>query len=127
MEVLEEDSYEGRRSALPDLVEVRVRSERRRKWSAEDKLAIVRETLVSGAVVQVIAERHGLSTGLLYTWRKQMLRAAMTGFAAVEVRPEALPVPQVTGGGTVTPETAQPPPAPVSSTASNGIVGTGPD
>ena len=68
-------------------------------------------------MVQVIAERHGLSTGLLYTWRKQMLRAAMTGFAAVEVRPEALPVPQVTDGGTVTPETAQPPPAPVSSTA----------
>lgn len=53
----------------------------------DDKLAIVRETLAAGAVSQVVADRHGISTGLLYTWRKQMLRVAMTGFAAVEVTP----------------------------------------
>ena len=90
-----EGSYEARRSALPDRVEVRVRSERRRRWSDGDKLAIVRETLAPGAVAQVVADRHGIGTGLLYTWRKQMLRAAMTGFAAVEIRPEALAAPQV--------------------------------
>lgn len=92
--VTNEGSYEVRRSAFPDRVEVRVRSERRRKWNADDKLSIVRETLAPGAVAQVVADRHGIGTGLLYTWRKQMLRAAMTGFAAVEIRPEALPVPQ---------------------------------
>jgi transposase len=91
-----EGSYEARRSALPDRIEVRVRSERRRRWSDADKLAIVRETLAPGAVAQVVADRHGIGTGLLYTWRKQMLRAAMTGFAAVEIRPEAQPAPQVT-------------------------------
>lgn len=91
-----EGSYEARRSALPDCIEVRVRSERRRRWSDGDKLAIVRETLAPGAVAQVVADRHGIGTGLLYTWRKQMLRAAMTGFAAVEIRPEALPAPQGT-------------------------------
>ncbi len=96
-----EGSYEARRSALPDRVEVRVRSERRREWSDGDKLAIVRETLAPGAVAQVVADRHGIGTGLLYTWRKQMLRAAMTGFAAVEVRPEALPAPQITDGSVV--------------------------
>ena len=90
-----EGSYEARRSALPHRVEVRVRSERRRRWSDGDKLAIVRETLAPGAVAQVVADRHGIGTGLLYTWRKQMLRAAMTGFAAVEIRPEALAAPQV--------------------------------
>ena len=68
---------------------------RRLRWSDGDKLAIVRETLAPGAVAQVVADRHGIGTGLLYTWRKQMLRAAMTGFAAVEIRPEALPAPQV--------------------------------
>ena len=72
-----------------------MRSERRRRWSDGDKLAIVRETLAPGAVAQVVADRHGIGTGLLYTWRKQMLRAAMTGFAAVEIGPEALPAPQV--------------------------------
>lgn len=90
-----EGSYEARRSALPDRMEVRVRSERRRRWSDGDKLSIVRETLAPGAVAQVVADRHGIGTGLLYTWRKQMLRAAMTGFAAVEIRPEALAAPQV--------------------------------
>lgn len=96
--IADEASYEARRSALPDLGEVRVRSERRRRWSAEDKLAIVRETLTPGAVAQVVANRHGIGTGLLYTWRKQMLRMAMTGFAAVAVEPEATPMPQITDG-----------------------------
>ena len=60
-----EGSYEARRSALPDRVEVRVRSERRRRWSDGDKLAIVRETLAPGAMAQVVADRHGIGKGLL--------------------------------------------------------------
>ena len=91
-----EQSYEGRRSDLPERVEVRARPERRRRWTAAAKLAIVRETLATGAVAQVVADRHGIGTGLIYTWRKQMLRTAMAGFAAVEVRPDvsaALPAP----------------------------------
>jgi transposase len=67
---------------------VRVRAERRRNWLAEDKLLIVRETLEPGAVAKVVAERHGISTGLLFTWRKEMLAAAMSGFVPVEVVPE---------------------------------------
>ena len=65
-----------------------MRAERRRRWSSEEKLSIVRETLRPGAVAQVVADQHGIGTGLLYTWRKQMLTAAMTGFAAVELVPE---------------------------------------
>ena len=42
-----------------------------------------------GAMAQVVADRHGISTGLIYTWRKQMLRVAMAGFAAVEIKPDA--------------------------------------
>jgi len=104
-----EGSYEARRSALPDRVEVRVRSERRRMWSDRDKLAIVRETLAPGAVAQAVAERHGIGTGLLYTWRRQMLVAAMTGFAAVEIRPEAAAVLQVADGTAApSPAAAQP-------------------
>ncbi len=88
-------SYDGRKSGRrPEAgaaVEVRVRAERRRPWPDEDKLRIVRETLAPGAVVQVVADRHGVSTGQLYTWRKQMLAMAMSGFTPVEVRPESLP------------------------------------
>ena len=84
-----EQSYDGRKTALPERVEVRARLERRRRWSSAARLAIVRETLAAGSVAQVVADRHGIGTGLIYTWRKQMLRAAMTGFAAVEIKPEA--------------------------------------
>ncbi len=83
-----EQSYDSRRSALHDRIEVRTRPERRRRWSPAAKLAIVRETLAAGATAQAVADRHGIGTGLIYTWRKQMLRAAMTGFAAVEIKPD---------------------------------------
>jgi transposase len=87
---------DGLKSAIrarPDRgVEVRVRPVRRRVWPDEDKLRIVRETLEAGAVVQVVADRNGVSTGQLYTWRKEMLAAAVTGFVPVAVVPE---LPQV--------------------------------
>ena len=64
-------------------------AERRRRWSVEEKLRVVRETLEPGVVTKVVAERHGISTGLLYAWRKQMLTTAMAGFVPVRVAPEA--------------------------------------
>ncbi len=74
-----------------------MRPERRRRWSSEEKLRIVRETLRPGAVASIVADRHGIGTGLLYTWRKQMLTAAMTGFATVEVTPESQAPPLLDG------------------------------
>ena len=91
-----EQSYDGRKGALPERIEVHSRPERRRRWSSAAKLAIIRETLASGSTAQAVADRHGIGTGLIYTWRKQMLRAAMTGFAAAEIKPDvpvALPGP----------------------------------
>jgi transposase len=49
---------------------------------------MVRETLEAGAVVQAVADRHGVSTGQLHTWRKEMLAAAVSGFVPVAVAPE---------------------------------------
>jgi transposase len=84
--------YEVRRSPVRrgagSGVEVRVRAVRRRNWSTEDKLRIVRETLLPGAVAKVVAERHGIGTGLLFTWRREMLATAMSGLVPVEVVPE---------------------------------------
>jgi transposase len=80
-------SYEARKGPVRggggSGVEVRVRAVRRRSWSPEEKLRIVRETLEPGAVA--VAERHGIGTGLLFTRRREMLAAAMSGFAPVEV------------------------------------------
>jgi len=86
-------SYEAQkrlvRRGTSSEVEVRVRAVRRRSWPTEDKLRIVRETLEPGAVAKAVADRHGISTGLLFTWRKKMLAAAMAGFVPVEAVPEA--------------------------------------
>ncbi len=114
-----EGSYDGRKSIHPERIEVHVRPERRRRWSSAAKLAMVRETLAPGATAQRVADRHGISTGLIYTWRKQMLRAAMAGFAAVEITPappQALP--------NATPDASQmPSPSPVVAEALNAIAG----
>ena len=93
---MDEGSYEARKSGDGDRIEVTVRTERRRRWSAEEKLRIVRETLRPGAVAQVVADRNGIGTGQLYTWRKQMMTAAITGFAAVERVAEPQTAPPLT-------------------------------
>ena len=83
-------------------VEVQVRAVRRRNWSTEDKLRIVRETLLPGAVAKAVAERHGIGTGLLFTWRREMLATAMSGLVPVEIGAETpraeAPAPARTAG-----------------------------
>jgi transposase len=68
-------------------VEIVTRSERRR-FGADEKLAIIRETLAPGASVGAVARRHGISPNLLYTWRKRTLSGAMAGFVPVAVSDE---------------------------------------
>jgi hypothetical protein len=50
-----ESSYEARKrpleSELPEQIEVRVRRERRRRWTPADKLRIVEEAFAPGVVV----------------------------------------------------------------------------
>lgn len=87
-----EQSYEARTSS-PAGGGLLVQSERRRRWSSEDKLRIVRETLEPGAIVSLVARRHDIGTGQLYTWRRQLLAGAMSGFVPVELAP---PEPAIT-------------------------------
>lgn len=82
-----EQSNEPRMSARRDGGAV-VRVERRRHWSDEEKLAILKETTQPGAIMAVVARRYGIGTGQLYTWRKQLLRGAMAGFVPVELAAE---------------------------------------
>lgn len=55
--------------------------ERRRRWSAAEKLRIVDETEQPGAGIAEIARRYEISRGLLWNWRSQVRRGAL--------RPEA--------------------------------------
>lgn len=53
-----------------DRVEVITRVERRR-WAMSDKLRLVAATRQPGATVASVAREHGVSEGLLYTWRSR--------------------------------------------------------
>ncbi|OYV33313.1 MAG: hypothetical protein B7Z80_24400 [Rhodospirillales bacterium 20-64-7] len=59
----------GERSRLRR-IEVITGQERRRRWSLEEKAKITAESLEPGAKVAVVARRHGVSLGLLHSWRR---------------------------------------------------------
>ena len=52
------------------------RGQARRRWSDEAKRRLVAETLVAGATVHAVAQRHGVNTSQLFTWRQQLQRSA---------------------------------------------------
>jgi transposase len=66
--------------------------ERRRRWSADQKRAIVAESFAPGSVVSEVARRADVSPGQIYRWRQE-LRAA-TGFAQVLIAPAESPEPK---------------------------------
>ena len=66
------------------------RGQARRRWSDEAKRRLVAETLVPGATVHSVGQRHGVNTSQLFTWRKQFRAEfdpppAKPAFAAVEL------------------------------------------
>jgi transposase len=81
-----------RMSARNQRIELITRGERRRRWSVEQKREIAAESLEPGISPITVARRYGISSGLLYTWRRHLLEGSLgvTGqpvakFARVEV------------------------------------------
>jgi transposase len=82
-----------KRSAQVERLEV-VETGRRRRWSEDEKLKIVLESLESPRQVAATARRYGISRSLLLRWR-QLFRPEpkdateqQIGFAAVKVVPD---------------------------------------
>jgi transposase len=63
----------------------------RRRWSVEEKLALVAET--KSAPVSRVARQHGIASGLLFRWRRQFAAKAPSGSVAPAFVPIALPAP----------------------------------
>ena len=88
-----------RMSARTEFVEVVTRGERRRRWSPEQKLRIVAEAMDPTVAAVDVARRWGIGTGLLYTWRRELLMAVtpapitprLPAIAAEEVPCESAP------------------------------------
>jgi transposase len=79
-------------------VEVLTGPGRRRRWSDDDKARIVEETLRPGTVVAEVARRWQVGSQQVFTWRREMRRAAVAPLDFVPIVPETpMPVPEPTG------------------------------
>ena len=67
--------------------EVLTGPERRRRWSLEEKLRILAQSVAPGSSASLVCRLHGISSGQLYTWRRRFRTGELTGFAPVRLAP----------------------------------------
>ena len=68
-------------------------TERRRRWSPQDKLQIVEETMQPGVTVTEVARRHGLAPSVVFTWRRLAREGRMGDVGPAFMPVEITPVP----------------------------------
>jgi transposase len=78
----------GAKDGVMRRVEVISGPERRRRWSKEQKRAIVAEAFAPGASVSAVARRVDVVPKQIYRWRRELCNAA-AGFAEVVVSPSS--------------------------------------
>jgi len=71
-------------------IEIITGRERRRRWSAAEKLRIVAEAEEAGACIKAVASRHDVYPSLLFYWRRQVREGRLgtseaTGFVPVRL------------------------------------------
>lgn len=57
----------------------------RRRWTTEQKLALIEAAAQPGASVAATADRHGVSRSLLFDWRRQVREGALPGLVGTTV------------------------------------------
>jgi transposase len=58
--------------------------ERRRRWTAEQKMAMVRESFEPGKTVSLVARQHGVNPNQLFHWRKLYQGGSLSAVKAGE-------------------------------------------
>ena len=71
-------------SATPTRVEVVTSVQRRRRWTPEQKLEIVKQTNEPGSSVSMVARQFGISAAQLFQWRKAYLQGSLMAVGANE-------------------------------------------
>ena len=66
----------------PTRVEIITGRERRRRYSAEEKVRLVEETARPGMTVSAVARFHGVSPSLLFGWRRRMAEGGLEAVRA---------------------------------------------
>jgi transposase len=68
----------------PAHVEIITGRERRRRYTANEKLSLVEATLQPGMTVSAVARLHGVSPSLLFKWRQLMSQGGQVAVKADE-------------------------------------------
>lgn len=71
-------------SATPSRVEVVTSVQRRRRWTPEQKLEIVKQTNELGSSVSLVARQFGITAAQLFQWRKAYLQGSLMAVGANE-------------------------------------------
>lgn len=66
------------------MIEVLSGPERRRRRTAQEKIAIVQQTMEPGMTVSHVARLHGLNANQVFTWRRQYQNGSLTAISAAE-------------------------------------------
>jgi transposase-like protein len=67
-----------------DQVDIITSVQRRRRWTASEKVRIVEETFEPGMTVSLVARRHGVAPNQLFTWRRLVAQGALTAAGSGE-------------------------------------------
>ena len=92
-------------------------AERRRRWSYDEKVRLVEETLQAGQTVCGVARRHGVAHSLLFTWRRQAHQGRLGGDSV----PALVPV-EITVAAPISSDAPQPASSPPVQRARAGII-----
>ena len=99
---IEDSASERATTHTSSRIEVVSRVSGRRRWTVEQKLAVLRDAFGPDGCVRTACERHDVGSGSIYTWRRQAMSGELTGvrklpepaFAEVRIgEPPALPAP----------------------------------
>ena len=66
-------------SRMTGRIAVIARVSGRRRWTVEQKLGMLRDAFGSEGCVSTAMDRHEVSSGQLYTWRRQAMSGELTG------------------------------------------------
>src|SRR6266446_2482233 len=65
-------------------VEIITSGQRRRRWTAPEKVRMVEETFEPGMTVSLLAPRHGVAPNQLFSWRRLVAQGSLTAAGSGE-------------------------------------------
>jgi transposase-like protein len=67
-----------------DRIEIITSVQRRRRWTASEKVRMVEETFEPGLTVSLVARRHRVAPNQLFTWRRLVAQGGLNAAGSAE-------------------------------------------